>query len=303
MIFHPQQSNHSNTMHQLHWPTESIAIADRLLDHIPDISNQLFADGDLTGYLNLMCQMPYYHFLNLLLIYEKCPTAVCLASQKIWRSLLPSDTSNVIKPEQVQNSISLLTPFINNLENKLLWYSIKVYDISQTYVKSLVPTNKVYIQDLQHLDLLIESVGDTLSNHYDIRVLVKANSSVCRLTFFDRSVSSKTIDLDHITDELKLYWLTENLCEQFIQKKQLMLDSSGLLIQTLCTCLFKIWGITHHSLPTIPKGSYCVIAPQEQYAFLNILQHSLYEINQQISSAYLNARNEADIVTVNFDLN
>jgi len=303
MRFIAQPSSHAPEASHQNWPFESMEIAQRLLEHIPVILQQLFADGDLTAYLDLLCRMPYHHFLNLLLIYEKNPDAVCLAGTKIWSKFLPPDVEYILKPEQGKKSILLLAPFTNGIENKLLWYSIKVYNVSQTNVEIPDFSNGVFVHDRLHLDLLLDSVEDTLAKKYGLRVITEGSSSNYSLVIPGGTILEKRTAPVHSSDIVKLYWLTERLCEQHLKKNRILLDSSGILIQTLCICLFKIWGITHPSLPSIPKGSYRVISPQDQHAFLNILQHSLYEINQQISSAYLNARKEADEVTVNFDLN
>lgn len=289
----PQQTTNKNQNQQ--WIVESISLAQKLMEHTKEISRSLFANGDLTEYLDLMCRLPYYHFLNLLLIYEKYPTATCLAGTRVWGKLYGSQYP--LKSDQSGKSITLLAPFTNGSAGELVWYSVNVYDISQTLITNYEPPGYVYTYDEFHLDLLIESVIDVLAARYSKHVLPEPNSSLLQRLNIPGRVTSHSITVSNtLTDQQKLYWLTENICQNAIASKPLSPRTSSLLTQTLCSCLFKAWGITE-SIPTIPQGSYSVIPVQEQHEFLNVLQHTFYAVNQQISSAYLDLRNESDLNT------
>ena len=297
MAVPPSKLNKGNDKPQnQQWIVESIELAQKQIKHASEISEALFAGGDLTEYLNLMCRMPYYHFLNLLLIYEQYPSAVCLAGTRVWGKIL--GTQYPLKQEHAGKSITLLAPFTNGAAGELVWYSVNVYDVSQTHVKNLELPTGAYIRDHEHINFLLDAVIEVLARKYSQHVVIESNPALLQRLNIPGRVSGNAISvIDKLTDAQKLYWLTENICQQHIKSKAISSHSAGLLVQTLCSCLFKVWGITK-SMPTIPKGSYSTIIKEEQHPFLNILQHSFYSIDQQISSAYIDARNEASDVTI-----
>lgn len=282
---------------------DSKRIAQELLTYSGEIAEKLFASGDLTGYLELQSRIPFYGYNNLLLIYEQYPRARSLAGYVIWKKVIEAEGGGrILKPEWTgKTPICLIAPFTDSTFQKgyqqksiqkLVWYTAKVYDISQTNA-SHRPDPFAYIEHSSHLDLLLDAVSILIGTYFNRRIITERSPSSLSVVKTPGQVTEHTVSVySDVSKELKLHWLTENLLYFSVSKDCFSEKTYQLLIQSICFCLLRIWKIESVHLPVIPKNSFLIVPREEQEPFLDLLQKTVFWVNQQVSCAYLAYRKE-----------
>ena len=138
------------------WIKESKSYAPELRASAKASARSMFESGDLRPYLEILQRLSHFDAYNLILIQQQFPKATCLAGYKAWESLRSADQTYVLRPEWRGKPINAVCPFLdrpNGKDVRLIWFAIKLYDVSQTHVSYSEPS--IYLPDDLHSQLLI----------------------------------------------------------------------------------------------------------------------------------------------------
>lgn len=279
-----------------------------LLAHAEAVSGTVFSKlENLISFLDLTSRLHHYNGYNLLLIWERNPSVTWLAAYKFWENSVPPG-SQVLKKEHFGKGLDLIAPFTEgaNGRNYLVWYTVNVFDISQTNCKLQPPGfDPAYIQDTEHVYFLIDAVKMTLGAKFDRIVSIEHPSQHLQDAGAPGQITEKAvIARDDLPPEELLQWLTEALA-------LLVIDGTGfnnptilLLRDCIRYCLFRIWGLTDHAHPpasTVQLRSVGVYA----LPFIHLLRDSVRTLNNLVCGFYTASRqdfidlDEADLLSLN----
>lgn len=282
------------------WANATQEKALRLLAHTEDLSKAVFSSIDnFISFLNLTARIHHFDAFNLLLIWERCPNASCLAGYQVWKRQLPQGTQ-VLKNEHKGKGIELVAPFTDSSseENCLVWYSVSVFDISQTMVPvAPPPVDFVYILDKHHEDFLLDALQMIIATEFGRSACIQPPTQ--HLLEFDLPGEIKetsVIAREDLSLQDLLQWFTEVLAQLSIESVGLSLSSSKLLRDCIRYCLFCIWGLEALALPPSSTEQLYSVSTN-QLSFLHLLRDTVRDLNTLVRSCYLEKRNEQEALS------
>lgn len=278
------------------WVKSSQEKAQRLLLRAEALSASVFSSADnLTDFLDLTARLHHYDACNLLLIWDAYPSASCLAGYKVWERQLPSGVQ-VLKPEFKGKAIDLIAPFTDSSDgrNCLVWYSVSVFDVTQTMVPFFSPSfDTSYILDDDHEYFLMDAINQVLSIRFGRSVIVQPASQLMAEVGLPGQITktSVTVRMD-LPSEKQLQWLTEALSVLSLEGSGLAPSSMELMKDCIEYCLFRIWGLDGFSHP--PGSIRIQSVTSGHLAFLHLFRDTLRNLNNLVCSCYLAKRQESD---------
>lgn len=278
------------------WVKFSKENALRLLAHADELALTVFSSPDnFFSFLELTSRLHFYDARNLLLIWEKCPSASCLAGFKVWERYLPPG-SQVLKKEHIGNAIDLIAPFTDGSDEQrcLVWYNISMFDVSQTMVQSTLPSfDFSYVSDDHHEYFLLDALKYILGSKFQRSIIIQPPNRLMRETgLFGQVTENAVILRDDLSALEMLQWLTETVVHLFIEGKNLSSPVAQLMRNCVRYCLFRIWDL-EASLQA-PSGVQLEAVVSGELVFLNLLRDTLRELNVLCCSIYLSLRKQDD---------
>lgn len=272
------------------WANANRVKAHQLLMDALVLQNELFEQGDLTPYLDLLSKLPYMNSRNLLLLTTRYPEATCLYGFRIWQNQLPDSMLPVLRYGQAGKGIDLLVPFTDLSNNALTWYAATHFDISQTNVKQTVSYTPYKPNNQNHLSFLLSSISAVLQDQYRIRIRTASSSEEQEL--LDESRAEGIILPDafvlhpDLSPEDKGRWLTVSLCRLYYRNQNCEKAFENYLSLCSAYCMFKLWSLNDTSISTHNPLFVTSVANDHRMFFLDTLQNCIHTIHSQISEAY-----------------
>lgn len=279
------------------WAISTKEKAMRLLAQTEDISLAVFSSSDnYIRFLDLISRLHHYDALNLLLIWNAYPDAMYLAGYKVWEKMLPPDV-RVLKEEHKGKGIDLIAPFTDNSssESSLVWYSVSVFDVTQTTVqKAPPPFDPAYVLDDEHIYFLMNAIRSVLSSRYDRSVVVQPpTQDMQELGLFGDIASNAVIVRDDLPPDELLQWLAEALAQVSIADQPFASPALQLLRDSIRYCLFRIWGLEAYVRAPGSSIQLKAAAPRG-VPFLHILRDTVRELNNMVCCFYTAERQNSD---------
>ena len=254
------------------------------------LQNELFDQGDLIPYLNMLSRMCYQNSRNLLLLMVRFPTAQCLTGYQVWRKHLPNPMSPVLRPDQKGKGIKLLVPF-SDLERKAVtWCTAVHYDVSQvnTDFDSFKGPYQPFSEN--HLPALLSSLHFILGEFYGISVTIAEDPE--DLEGFQAADTAGQIFPGYfllrpeLTLEDKVRWLTQALCQLYLQQHQIPIEYEVFLSSCAARSLFEIWG-TPQLAPSCSNPALVMSVQADlRQPILDLLQRCVWTLDAQICKPY-----------------
>lgn len=288
----------------LRWFKTSKEKGQRLVGHAQTLSTSVFTSAEnLISFLDLATRIHHYDAYNLLLIWERCPTASCLAGYKVWERQLPAGTQ-VLKDEHKGKGIDLVAPFTDsfNQESSVVWYSVSVFDISQTMLPVLPPAlDSGYILDDEHKHYLLDALRMVIGTVFQRSVLIEAPSQIQQEVGLPGRITDQAVFVrDDMPLNEQLQWLTESLIALEGSRQGFAPSSMQLFIRCVSYCLFHIWSLEEQA--QAPHSIQLAGAAGQEMSFLHMVRDSLRYLNNMISSCYTACRKEdEDLVEIDIE--
>lgn len=278
------------------WVKFSQEKAQCLLSRAEALSSSVFSSPEtLAGFLDLTARLHHYDACNLLLIWDAYPAASCLAGYKVWERQVPSG-AQVLKQEFKGKAIDLIAPFTDSSNgcNCLVWYSVSVFDVTQTTIPSFAPPfDTSYVLDDDHEYFLMDAINQVLSIRFGRSVIVQPASQLMAEVGLPGQITktSVTVRMD-LSPEKQLQWLTEVLSLLSIEGSGLAPSSLELMKDCIEYCLFRIWGLDGFLHP--PSSIQIRSVTSGHLTFLHLFRDTVRDLNNQICSCYLAKRRESE---------
>lgn len=256
----------------------------------------MFASGDLSGFLNVLSRLPSYDACNLVLILLQYPKATCLAGYRVWERLMADPRAAILKPEWRGKAIDLIAPFTEQRDKRdlrLTWFAVSQFDIAQTNVSYSLPPS-VYVVDDDHMRMLIEGACRALRREYHLTVhhaTTEAGMSNAALPGF---LTDKIVYLyDDAKPPAQLAWLVDSLCT--LQGGPASLPPACHDIFFICIrhTLWRTWGLDMPPSLASYRSRIRNMSDDIQMDFLDLLQRSYRSIEESIAAGYAEVREEA----------
>ena len=282
------------------WVLATQGKAQKLLCHTGEISSVVFSSGDYyRSFLDLTAKLHYFDAYNLLLIWERLPSASCLAGYKVWEQQVPTGTQ-ILKKEQLGKGIELIAPFTDSSDGqtKLVWYSVSVFDISQTTISVPYPVfDPAYIHDADHIYFLLDAIKSVLGSKFDKSFCICQPSQIMEdLGLPGEITESAVIARSDLSEDAFLRWSTEALSQLAIGGSLLEPPLFQLLSDSICYCLLQIWDLGPAPLSPGSDLQLRAVSPEQQLTFCHLLRDTVRELNNLVCSYYLLSRREAEDV-------
>lgn len=283
------------------WVKNTQEKAQRLLAHAEEISQTVFSSPDnFTSFLNLTARIHHYDAYNLLLIWERCQSASYLAGYKIWERKMPPG-AQILKKEYMGKGIEIVAPFTDGSRDNshLVWYSVSVFDISQTMYKgSLSSFDPAYIHDTQHEDFLLDAIKMVLGSQFNRSVIIKPPSQPMQELGLPGEIQNESVIVrDDLSIEELLQWLTEAMVQLAIENAVFTPPVSQLMRDSVRYCLFCIWGLNDYIRPPFSTLQLKSVA-SNQLPFLHQLRDTTRNLNNFIAGFYLAKRREDEDLNI-----
>lgn len=252
-------------------------------------AKELFASGDLRQYLKLLPHMHHYDAYNIMLILQQFPRATCLAGYNTWKRYLPSNKRLVLKPEWQGKGIDLVIPFtdiISYHEQRLIWYAVKQFDITQTNAE-YSPTPTVYVSDEIHMRFLLESSCSILETHYDCRVHHSACDSALKASGLIGRFEDKQVSLRgdaSLTSQLQ--WLVDCLSALHGEAEKLPPACRGLHHRCVLYALWNTWALDRPPSLYGYRKAIQSISDEIQIPLLESIRNTFRALEGYFTSAY-----------------
>lgn len=277
------------------WAAASKEKAQRLLAHAEELSSVVLSSiGNLISFLDLMARIHQYDAYNLLLIWERCPSASCLTGYETWKRQLPRGVQ-VLKEEHKGKAIELVAPFTDGsgADSYLVWYSTTVFDVSQTNVPAAPPpVDCAYNLDINHEYFLLDALQMAIATKFHRSVLIQPPSQKMLEYDLPGEIKDSVVTArEDLSQGDLLQWLAEVLAQLSIQSAGLSPASSKLSRDCIRYCLFRIWGLETLALPPSSTEQLNSVS-QNQLMFLHLLRDTVRTLNTLVRSCYLEKRNE-----------
>ena len=279
------------------WLLEKEQEAQALLHLSEKICRQLFASGDLSGFLALLSRLHQYDYRNLLLIYHQYPSATCLGSFSVWKKLHSDPAKMVLNQKGVKRGIRLLAPFTvyDKGSYHLIWYSVRQYDISQTNLTDYPVSASPYQLDDKHIEYLTEAVRAVLSDSFQKSLLLLPKQHSGLAPQLSYTITPEAVVMRSKEPMIhRLQYMTEAIGRLFANQGSLSSAQQTLFAQCICHCLFTIWGHPNQ-YPAPGSGNRIISIPVEtQLPFLDLLQRTVRQLEESVACAYRILRRDAD---------
>jgi len=277
------------------WIDSSIKAADKLLMRIGKISDGMFKSGNLNIFFSLLSRFSYLDYQNILLLGSQYPHAVDIASPSVWKSKAYKGET-FIKEEFQGKGINLLVPFTMVKEEKLVWFVVRMYDISQTTVIDRTYTKSPYmVNKKEHIDNLLKSIRIFTSNEFEISYMV-LNTEEHKRMGINCLAKNKVIYISPKADELEqLSYIIEYIIKtntDDIYEQELL----NYLARSVRDCLFDIWNLNRRPSGAPPYETIIAVPSQIQKLFLEKAQYWVRSFEDCILHEYLERAKNEDIV-------
>lgn len=279
------------------WLINSKKAALRLLNKADEISDRIFKSGNLRVFFSLLSRFSYLDYRNLLLLSAQYPQATDLAGASVWKSMAPKG-GLFLKEEYQGKGISLLAPFteISKTDLKLIWFTIKMYDISQTNIINGTHSRTVYLHNKkEHIDILIKSIRAFVAEEYNVSFLITKTEEHIK-TGLPCIVKNKVIYIQPKSDELaQLSFFVEYIVKREIDEP-LSREMILYLAASVRDCLFEIWDLPKQVSCSPPYESITDLSAEEQKTFLSKAQLLVRSIEDSILNKYRLLAKDRDII-------
>lgn len=280
------------------WLKASRAKAPLILEHAKSLAPSAFSSQqNFVSFLDLTSRLHYYDVYNLLLIWEKYPSASYLAGIETWKQWLPN--AMVLKPEATGKGIELIAPFTEAVSSQLqlTWFTVNVYDISQTNIPAAPPVfDDAYIHDEDHLYYMLDALVIALGEKYDRTVVVKAPTQVMLEVGLPVQMRHNSVIVSKdMPVQDQVFWLTEVLAQLAIPDAGLSAPALAFLKSSISYFLFQVWGLQELAAPPVIS----VFQPEADHEdFLLLFRDTARELNNLVSSCYTQKRKKDDAMFV-----
>lgn len=278
------------------WLESSKMFAQQLLIKTGDISEKLFKSGDISVFFSLLSRFSYLDYRNILLIAAQYPKATDIAGASVWKSMV-SKGSLFLKEEFQGKGISLLAPFTETgkSDSKLIWFTIKMYDISQTKVIKKETAKAFYLKNKkEHIDILLKSIRSFISDEYYISYVVTKTDEHVK-TGLPCVLKNKLVYIRPKADELmQISFFTEYIVKSEIDEP-LPKEIIVYLASSVRDSLFDIWNLPKQISCSPPYESITDMATEKQEIFLNKAQQLVRYIEDRVLSEYRMLAKDRDI--------
>lgn len=284
----------SNNANYSEFLNEKFSKAQNLLSNASETAGTLFRTGDFSDYIKLSGRFTEHNFQNILLLCDQFPNATFIAAFNVWKSFIPDpDRNQILRNEAKGHPIELIAPF-TFLNQKIIWFSVNMYDISQTNVDpDKIPQGK-YIQGPRHKEYLVDALKLVIGTDFSRSILLTPS-------YNDYGGLPGIID-DHYVKirtnssiEDLLPWLTEIACKLKLQNIKML---ENLRIQTsrfILHILFEAWGLSSHSLPPIDYSPLLDLSEPKRMSYLGTIQRTVRYLDEAVYCAYCGLRNQKDL--------
>lgn len=274
------------------WIQEGKSLAPELRASAKASARSMFETGDLRSFLDILQRLSHFDAYNLILIQQQYPRATCLAGYKAWENRLADDQTYVLRPEFRGNPINAVYPFLdrpNGKDARLIWFAVKLFDVSQTHVRYSEPS--AYIPDELHSQLLIEAACEVLSTEYGRTVYHQASDPKMKAAGIVGQMTDMVIA---IRDDAKAYqqldWLIDCLCTLHGGEQRLPNACRTLLRQCVKHALWLRWSLERPPSLFSFRNKIRELSEDIQMEFLDCVQRVFRSIEESIAAAYVKLR-------------
>ena len=278
------------------WIKKGREKAPELRDSAKAAVADMFASGDLSGFLDVLSRLPSYDACNLVLILLQYPKATCLAGYRVWERLMADPRAAILKPEWRGKAIDLIAPFTEQRDKqdlRLTWFAVSQFDIAQTNVTYSLPPS-IYVKDKDHVNMLIEGACRALRLEYHLTVLhttAETGRSNATLPGF---LTAKVVHLyDEAKPLAKLAWLVDSLCTLQGGPSSLPPACHDIFFMCIRNTLWRTWGLDMPPSLAPYRSRIRNMSDDIQMDFLDLLQRSYRSIEESIAAGYAEVREEA----------
>lgn len=269
------------------WTQDQKKKAMELIESANRISEEMFENGNITPYMDVLSRLDQYDYLNLLLICRQYPDAACLASFKQWAAMLPYGV-DVLRPEWRGKGLDLLVPFTDFSSGKaeLLWFAIKQFDISMTYVMRNTHKEAPCSVAGESCRYLKGAFRHLLSAFFSMSIIYEEKSTKSAPS----QIGENTLKISEcLPDSNQVYLLIEYFIRLCFREKKLdpaLTPYAQLLISCVAYCLFILWHLPLYFAPIPNRSRIQQIPAEHQMLFLAALQRAVRYLDENISSTY-----------------
>lgn len=284
------------------WLDNSKKAAKQLLVKADEISDRTFKSGDLSIFFSLLSRFSYFDYRNLLLLSAQYPQATDLAGFNTWKNMLPKDAM-ILKKESQGKGISLLAPFTEDQGSTpcLIWFTVKMYDISQTTIPVKNTEASPYIQDkVQHINTLLKAIRNFLAKEFNVEFVFADTDTHIITGLACYSKGNKIYIKPKATELQQLSYLIEHL----VQTNTNSYLSDNILIylaNNIRDCLFRIWNLPKQMSFSPPYEEIVKLSIESQNTFLSLAQQWVRYIEDVVLYEYLALKNNDSELFVSDD--
>ena len=279
------------------WLESSKMFARQLLVKTADISENFFKSGDLSVFFSLLSRFSYLDYRNILLLAAQYPKAIDIAGASVWKSMAPKG-SLFLKEEFQGKGISLLAPFteLDKSVSKLIWFTIKTYDISQTKGIKKEAAKSVYLNNKkEHIDILLKSIRSFIGDEYNISYVVTKTDEHVK-TGLPCILKNKVVYIRPKADELmQISFFTEYIVKTEVDEP-LPKEIIVYLASSIRDSLFDIWNLPKQVSCSPPYESITDMSAEKQEIFLNKAQQLVRYIEDRVLFEYRMLAKDRDII-------
>lgn len=289
------------------WIKDTQTKANGLLAHSDEVSADVFSSlENFTSFLELTTRVHHYDAYNILLIWERLSSASFLAGFPTWQRQLPEGT-RILKPEYIGKGIDIVSPFTDrsSTDTRLVWYTLKVFDISQTTLPAHTPVfDPAYVHDYAHEYFLMDAIRLALGTKYHRSIIMEPPSQTLREFGLPGQINEQEVivrdDLPHLE---QLQWLTEALAKLSLEDSGLSSASIHFMQSCVSYCLLHIWELQNEAHLSASTAQLKTVPAEQRPEFLHVLRDSVRYLNNLICSFYLLRRQETEAEMDDSDMN
>lgn len=274
------------------WIQEGKSLAPELRASAKASARSMFETGDLRPFLETLQRLSHFDAYNLILIQQQCPKATCLAGYKAWESQLSANQTYVLRPEWRGKPINAVYPFLdrpNGKDARLIWFAVKLFDVSQTYVRYSEPS--VYIPDELHLQLLIKAACEVLAAEYDRTVYHQSRDPKMKSMGFVGQMTDMVVAIrDDAKPNQQLDWLIDCLCMLHGGETRLPPACRSLLRLCVKHALWLRWSLDRPPSLYSFRNNIRELSEDIHMEFLDCVQRVFRSLEESISDAYVTLR-------------
>lgn len=275
------------------WVESSKRAAIQLLRKTDEISDRMFQSGNLSLFFTLLARFSYFDYRNILLLFVQYPRATDLASLNVWKAMAGGNPA-VIKNEYRGKGINLLAPYTETRDDKpyLTWFTVKLYDISQTTVTANDSVKSPYLTEKRrHEETLTKAFRSFVANELGVEYIFVDTEIHMRTGKACYSKGNTIYIKPRATQLEQLAYLSE-----FVVQKNTDCGLSETMIMFLSLsvrdCLFEIWNLPKQVSFAPPYEEIASMSIDTQRTFLNQAQQWVRTIEDLVLYEYQAIANE-----------